>query len=123
MGLMTLHGNGMEQSATQAIDWFRKAAEQELPDAQYSLARALLNGEGVEKDLLEAEKWYRAASENEIVEAHYRLAKMLLQAPPTSYFEPTLQCNMYLFTFPTRCAFFTSGFFHGSSREPTWSQK
>tara|TARA_Y100000590_G_scaffold22938_1_gene26380 strand:- start:3112 stop:3939 length:828 start_codon:yes stop_codon:yes gene_type:complete len=79
MGLMTLHGNGMEQSATQAVDWFRKAAEQELPDAQYSLARALLSGEGVKKDLLEAEKWYRAASANGIVEAHYRLAKMLLQ--------------------------------------------
>ncbi len=79
MGLMTLHGNGVEQSATQAVDWFRKAAEQELPDAQYSLARALLSGEGAKKDLLGAEKWYRAASENGIVEAHYRLAKMLLQ--------------------------------------------
>ena len=47
----------------QAVHWYRKAAEQEVPDAQVFLGRMYEEGRGVEKDVAQAVLWYRKAAE------------------------------------------------------------
>jgi hypothetical protein len=47
---------------TNAVVWYRKAAEQGETDAQFSLASCYLAGQGVAKNSQEAAKWLRAAA-------------------------------------------------------------
>ena len=76
-GLMSLYGDGVAESATEAAAWFLKAAEQGHDEAQYSLAKAYATGAGVKQDLAEAEKWYRQAAKQGNAEAQFRLARLL----------------------------------------------
>ena len=48
---------------SEAVRWYRKAAEQGYALAQYRLALCYDYGEGVTKDYTEAVKWYRKAAE------------------------------------------------------------
>ena len=54
---------GVRQDYQEAAKWYRKAAEQGVPNAMAGLARLLLNGFGVAQDYAEAVKWYRMAAE------------------------------------------------------------
>ena len=42
--------------------WFRKAAEQGHPKAQYNLGVIYAKGRGITKDMDEAKKWYSLAA-------------------------------------------------------------
>ena len=55
------------------MKWYRKAAEQNLANAQYNLGVCYAHGEGVVKDQVEAVKWYRKAAEQNFAEAQYNL--------------------------------------------------
>jgi hypothetical protein len=44
---------------TNAVSWYRKAAEQGLAEAQLALAACYAHGRGVEKNLDEAARWHR----------------------------------------------------------------
>ena len=88
------NGNGMTKDLSEAVKWYRKAAEQghagaqkklktaELllnaqngnAEAQYKLAQAYEKGSGVTKDLTEAMAWYHKAAEQGHAEAQYKLA-------------------------------------------------
>jgi hypothetical protein len=46
-----------------AAEWFRKAAEQDSDEAQFSLGYCYENGRGVEADRAQAEQWYRKAAD------------------------------------------------------------
>jgi TPR repeat protein len=46
------------------VEWYRKAAEQEVAAAQYSLAAAYVYERGVKKDDKEALKWLSRSAEN-----------------------------------------------------------
>ena len=46
-----------------AVSWYRIAAEQGYPEAQYWLGWCCQYGKGVEEDREEAVKWFRAAAE------------------------------------------------------------
>ena len=59
---------------TEAVKWYRKAAEQGDADAQCSLGMSYENGQGVEQSYPEAVKWYRKSAEQGLVEAQFRLA-------------------------------------------------
>lgn len=48
----------------EAVDWYRKAAEQGHDGAQNNLGYLYHNGEGVTQDFAEAMKWYRKAAEH-----------------------------------------------------------
>ena len=69
--------NGSEhhdkKNYTEAVKWYRKAAEQGFADAQNSLGFCYENGEGVTKDILEAVKWYRKAAEQGFAKAQCNL--------------------------------------------------
>jgi TPR repeat protein len=57
----------------EAVKWDRKAAEQNLADAQCALGWCYANGHGVVKDEVEAVKWYRKAAEQNLAEAQKNL--------------------------------------------------
>jgi hypothetical protein len=53
---------GAKKDPVEAMTWFRKAAEQNHPAAQYNLAVGYEQGDGVAKYEVEAYKWYRLAA-------------------------------------------------------------
>ncbi len=58
---------------TQAVYWYRKAAEQGDAAAQYNLGVRYANGRGVAKDDVQAVYWYRKAAEQGLAIAQYNL--------------------------------------------------
>lgn len=55
-------GRGVPQDFVRAAYWYRKAAEQGSPSAQFSLGRMYYNGRGVSQDFAQAADWYRKAA-------------------------------------------------------------
>jgi TPR repeat protein len=51
------------KSITEAVKWYRKAAEQGLAETQNHLGICYELGHGVTKSTTEAVKWYRKAAE------------------------------------------------------------
>jgi TPR repeat protein len=64
---------GVVKDGAEAVKWFRKAAEQGYPPAQFDLGLCYANGQGVAKDDVEAVKWYRKAAEQNYGAAQYNL--------------------------------------------------
>lgn len=61
-----LHGgNGVEKDEAEAVQLFRKAAEQGNAEAQISLAACYLDGVGVGKDEPEAIRWFHRAAKQD----------------------------------------------------------
>jgi len=56
-------------SSPEAVEWYKKAAEQGNAVAQYRLAEIYSRGDGVAKDENEAFKWYKKAAEHGYPEA------------------------------------------------------
>lgn len=73
LGRAYLKGNGVEADASEAIKWFRKAAEQNNSEAQVYLAYCY-DGGGPEENLAEAIKWYRRAADLNNASAQFNLA-------------------------------------------------
>jgi S1-C subfamily serine protease len=60
---------GVAKDEVEAVKWWRKAADQNLPAAQTSLGGCCYRGFGVAKDEVEAVKWYRKAAEQNLAGA------------------------------------------------------
>jgi hypothetical protein len=74
LGVAFSLGNlGVAKDDAEAVKWFRKAAVQNLREAQYNLGFCYANGKGVAKDEVEAVKWYRKAAEQNYASAQYTL--------------------------------------------------
>ncbi len=58
-----LNGEGVPQDDAQALIWFRKAAEQREPTAQFEIRQAYATGRGVPRDDAQAIIWYRKAAD------------------------------------------------------------
>lgn len=56
--------HGMQKDGTEAVKWWRKAAQSGKTDAQVLLGNAYLTGTGISKDQGEAVKWWRKAAES-----------------------------------------------------------
>jgi TPR repeat protein len=67
-------GEGVNQDKGQAVQWYRKAAEQGYANAQYNLGVIYDKGDGVSQDKGQAVQWYRIAAKQGNVEAKNRLA-------------------------------------------------
>ena len=52
----------MPQDEAEAVAWYRRAAEQGVADAQFSLGFAYANGEGVPQDYVTAHMWINLAA-------------------------------------------------------------
>jgi TPR repeat protein len=62
-------GEGAVKNYEEAVNWYRKAAEQGFAGAQNNLAVMYEKGLGVPKDDSEAAKWYQRAAEKQDAEA------------------------------------------------------
>ena len=60
----------------EALNWYRKSAEQGNSAAQHNLGIMYRNGEGVKQDYIEALKWYRLSAEQENSGAQFGLGNM-----------------------------------------------
>ena len=63
--------NGKGINYTEAVKWFRKAAEMGDASGQWHLGICYSNGFGVTKDESEGVKWYRKSAEQGFVHAQY----------------------------------------------------
>src|SRR2546430_722208 len=64
---------GVAKDEAEAVKWFRKAAEQNVADAQFNLGVCYANGQGVPEDDAESVKWFRKAAEQNLADAQYNL--------------------------------------------------
>ena len=73
MGIKYDTGAGVAKDQVQAVAWYRKAAEQGIPQAQDNLGLCYANGEVVAKDLVQAVSWFRKAAEQGFAPAQLNL--------------------------------------------------
>ena len=71
---MYYKGEGVPQDYTEAMKWYRLAAEQGNAVGQYNLGLMYRKGEGVPQDDAEAVKWYSLAAEQGYYKAQHNLA-------------------------------------------------
>ena len=62
-GRFLCKGIGTALAPAEAVEWFRKAADQNCHEAFYELGVCYENGEGVEQDFDKAIEWYRKAAD------------------------------------------------------------
>ena len=74
LGVMYLHGEGVQRNDKTAAQWFRKSAEQGDETAEYNLGLLYEHGKGVLRDMSQAVYWYRWAAEGSHPDAQFRLA-------------------------------------------------
>jgi hypothetical protein len=70
---MYSQGRGVTQNKSEAVRWYRKAAEQGYDMAQCNLGLMYARGEGVAQDCAEAVKWFQKAAEQGYVKAQHNL--------------------------------------------------
>ena len=73
-------GREVPQDNRQAVEWYRKSAEQGNPIAQSNLGTMYEHGKGVPQDLIQAIEWYRKASDQGHVRAKEALDRLLNKA-------------------------------------------
>ena len=66
-------GLGLQEDDTEAVKWYRVAAEGGYVAAQIGLAAMYDEGSGTALDKAEAVRWYRRAAEQDNVDAQYNL--------------------------------------------------
>ncbi|HEX9022901.1 MAG TPA: tetratricopeptide repeat protein [Geobacteraceae bacterium] len=76
VGYMYDHGEGVEQDAKEAAQWYLKAAEKGNAKAQYRMGLFYATGTGVDKDVKEAAKWYKKASMQGFLPAREALKRL-----------------------------------------------
>jgi hypothetical protein len=72
-------GEGTKPNMKEAVKWFRKAADQNAPDALAALGEMTQAGQGVQRDVKEAVRLYRLAAEQGSVAGQYNLAYLYEQ--------------------------------------------
>jgi TonB family protein len=63
LGEAVQEGRGTDKNETEAVDWYRDAAEHGDAKGQYALGEAYETGDHVKRNVSEAVKWYRKAAE------------------------------------------------------------
>ena len=96
LGMMYLKGQGVEQDYAQASEWFRKAAENRLPQAQYKLANLYTQGKGVPKDLEFAYIWYRVGASHQHHLSEKAVDKARSRLSETEYVEAEKQIGEFV---------------------------
>jgi Sel1 repeat len=71
-------GTGAVENFSEALRWYRAAAELGLADAQNNLGAMYLAGMGTDKNPVEAAYWYIKAAEQEQVHAQFNLGMLYL---------------------------------------------
>jgi TPR repeat protein len=61
------------ENYTEAVEWYRKAADQGFAPAQFNLGYCYAHGQGVPQDFSEAPKWYRKAADQGFAPAQFNV--------------------------------------------------
>ena len=75
-GRFLCKGIGTALDPAEAVEWFRKAADQDCPAAFYELGVCYENGEGVTRDLDAALEWYRKAQAADFTGAQTAITRL-----------------------------------------------
>jgi TPR repeat protein len=59
---MYLYGQGVTEDAVEAVNWYRLAAEQGMPEAQINLGARYDKGDGIKQDDVMAYAWLNLAA-------------------------------------------------------------
>jgi len=70
---MTVGREFLKTNYKEAAQWYRLAAQQGHPEAQFNLGALYLNGQGVSHDDRESAHWFKLAAEQGQAEAEYNL--------------------------------------------------
>ena len=62
LGVCYFDGFAYPKDYAEAVEWWRKAAEQGYPKAQYELGKSYLKGRGVAPDVSEGKYWVKKAA-------------------------------------------------------------
>ena len=73
LGFAYHSGKSVPQDYAEAVQWFRKAADQGFAEAQVNLGNAYHEGTGVPQDYSEAARWYGKAADQGFAEAQVNL--------------------------------------------------
>ena len=76
LGVMYRNGRGVSRDQTEAVRWYRLAADQGDARAQYHLGVMYGNGRGVPQDQTEAVRWFRLAADQGDTDAQFNLGFM-----------------------------------------------
>ena len=79
---MYLRGDGVKKQPDEAVKWFRMAAEQGNPHAQYELGLCYALGDGISADKPEAYFWFALAAAERQAYAHLELDKLEQELSP-----------------------------------------
>jgi hypothetical protein len=74
IGEKYFYGDGRAINYNEALNWYKKAADQGYPEAMKRLGAIYQKGKGTARDPVEAIKWYRKAAESGDVSAQKELA-------------------------------------------------
>jgi TPR repeat protein len=69
-------GQGIERDDTKSFEWYKNAAEQGHPNAQYNLGVIYAKGRGTDKDPKLSKQWYEKAAEQGNENAERALKKL-----------------------------------------------
>lgn len=69
-------GSYAMRNASASANWYRQAAEQGFPEAQFSLGWCYATGQGVQKDMGEAIRWYEQSANQGNVAAQLQLGNL-----------------------------------------------
>ncbi len=75
-------GEGVAKDAVEAVRWFRKAADQGLPESQRVLGLCYEKGQGITADPIEAYAWLLLASQQSDREAKTELDGLTSRLTP-----------------------------------------
>jgi TPR repeat protein len=78
------YGQGVEQNYVEAMEWYRKAADQGFADAQHNIGALYENGWGVAKDIDQAKVWYQRAADRGDAFAKGALERLQSQTNPSA---------------------------------------
>ncbi len=62
IGVFYENGRGVPKLDSEAVDWYRAAADQGFAEAQYNLGRMYADGKGVPKNEANARDWFAKAA-------------------------------------------------------------
>lgn len=80
-----MKGLGVPLNDRKAFSWYRKAAQQGVPEAQDGVGYLYETGRGVAKDMQEAVRWYRLAAEQGFENARKNLARLHESVPNAAH--------------------------------------
>ncbi|MFB0916313.1 MAG: tetratricopeptide repeat protein, partial [Burkholderiaceae bacterium] len=73
IGYLYEHGLGVRQSYVEALEWYRRAANQNLAQAQLNIGTLYFYGYGVERNAREAVRWFRQSAKQDLKDAQYMM--------------------------------------------------